>query len=228
MIVLRCCCLLAASAGQLALLADDAGAPPPPLAATAPPRPFANSPWNLDLRLGIGDLPGTSKVKDKSTGVSTDVSRDGGGNIDLELIYVRARPGGFGFAVGGGLFAHSHRADVQGEKPEVDASGLEGQGALVYRFTREFHIEAPAVVIALGSAKAKKLGGPDSDQGGYGSFGLQAGAFYSFRFGLQLGAVVGVMGWSATVKEQNGTGGKDDIVYSGGGGYADLQAGFRF
>jgi len=225
---LRCCCLLAASAGAVALRADDAGTPPAPGPAGAPPRAVASSPWNLDLRLGLGALPGTSTVKDKTTGVTTDVSRDGGGDIDLELIYVRARPNGLGFAVGGGVFAHSHRADVQGQKPELDASGIEVQGALVYRFSRGFHIEAPALVIALGSAKATKLGMADSDQGGYASFGLQAGAYYTFRFGLQLGAVVGVMGWSSTVKEQNGTGGKDDIIYSGGGGYGSLQAGFRF
>lgn len=225
--ILRCCCLLAASAGLL-ICADDAGTPPAPAPVPAAPRAVAPSAWNLDLRLGVGGLPGTSTVKDKSTGVTTDVSRDGGGDIELELIYVRARPGALGFAVGGGVFAHSHRADVQGSKPEVDASGIEGQGALVYRFTRGFHIEAPALVIALGSAKATKLGMADSDQGGYGSLGLQAGAYYSFRFGLQLGAEVGVMGWSATVKQQNGTGGKDDIVYSGGGGYANLRAGFRF
>jgi hypothetical protein len=229
MTFLRCWCLLAASAG-LALNADDATTPPAPapVPAAAPPRAGGPSPWNLDLRLGIGDLPGTSKVKDKTTGVTTDVDRDGGGAIDLELIYVHARPGGLGFAVGGGVFAHSHRADVQGQKPEIDASGIEVQGALVYRFTRGFHIEAPALVLALGSAKATKLGMADSDQGGYGSFALQAGAYYSFRFGLQLGAVVGVVGWSATVKQQNGSGGKDDIIYSGGGGYAGLQAGFRF
>ncbi len=223
---LRPWCLLAASAGLVALRADDAS--PAPAPAPAAPRAMAQSPWNLDLRLGIGGIPGTSTVKDRTTGATTDVSRDGGGDVDLELIYVRARPGGLGFAVGGGVFAHSHRADVQGGKPEVDASGIEGQGALVYRFTRGFHVEAPALVVALGSAKATKLGMADSDQGGYGSIGLQAGAYFSFRFGLQLGAVVGVMGWSATVKQQNGSGGKDDMVYSGGGGYGELQAGFRF
>jgi hypothetical protein len=228
--ILRCFCLLAASTAVVALRADDAGTPPAPapVPVAAPPRAGAPAPWDLDLRLGIGSSPGISTVKDKSTGVTTDVDRDGGGDIDLELIYVHAWPGGLGFAAGGGVFAHSHRADVQGQKPEIDASGIEGQAALVYRFNRGFHIEAPALVIALGSAKATKLGMPDSQRGGYGSFGLQAGAYYSFRFGLQIGAAIGVMGWSATVKQQNGTGGTDNIEYSGGGGYADLQAGFRF
>ncbi len=230
--VLRCWSLssaaLVVAVLPLALNADEAGGPPPSPPPAAPPRPAGPSPWNLDLRLGFEGLPGTSKVKDDTTGVTTDVSRAGGGAVDIDLIYVRARPGGLGFAVGGGVFAHSHRADVQGLKPEIDASGIQVQGALVYRFTRGLHIEAPALVLGVGSARATKLGTVDSDRGGYASFGLQAGAYYTFRFGLQFGAVIGVMGWSSTVKEQNGTGGKDDIIYSGGGGYGGLQAGFRF
>jgi hypothetical protein len=183
---------------------------------------------NLDLRMGVGSQPGIAKIKEKDTGATTETDKDGGGDVDVEVLYVRARPESFGFAAGGGLFAHSHIGDYQGLKPQVNASGVEGQAALVYRFTRHFHIEAPAVVVGLGSARATKIGVADSDNGGYGSLALQVGAYYSFWFGLQIGAAIGVEGWSSTVKQDNGTGTKQDVTYSGGGGYLNLQAGFRF
>jgi hypothetical protein len=219
--------LCSAHVGIACLVAADGDASAPaPAAVMVAPRPVSNS--GLDLRLDVGGLPGITTVKDKSSGTTTDISKDGGGDIDIEVIYVHARPHGLGFAAGGGLFAHSHVGDYLGLKPQINASGVEGQAALVYRFTPAFHIEAPALVLGLGSAQATKIGVADSDRGGYGSVGLQAGAYYTFRIGIQVDAAIGVMGWSATVNQDNGSGGKDKVIYSGGGGYLTLGAGYRF
>jgi hypothetical protein len=229
------CGLLACIFGATAACAADGDpqtAPPTPTPAPAPAPVIvmrnAVSPGSLDLRLGIGGQPGIAKVKDKNGGATTEIEKDGGGDIDVEVLYVRARPESFGFAAGGGLFSHSHMGKDDGLKPQINASGLEGQAALVYRFTPHFHIEAPALVVGLGSAKATKIGVNDSDNGGYGSIAVQVGAYYSFRFGLQLGAAIGVESWSSTVKQDDGTGTKQDFTYSGGGGYLTLQGGFRF
>lgn len=183
---------------------------------------------NLDLRLtfGGGGLE-LSKVKNEDTDVETDYGDGAGGTVAIHLIYLRARPGGVGFAVGGGLFVHSYDGEPEGGGPTstLSASGVDGYAAFVYRPTRNWHFELPAAVVSLGSAVVETDGAEDSDSGGYGRFAGQVGAYYTFDFGLQLGLDLGAAGFGAAIEYEDTD---DEFTFSGGGWYTNFTIGYRF
>jgi hypothetical protein len=187
---------------------------------------------NLDLRLTLGGGGGITKVRDDDLDAEMDFENGNGGKIAVHLLYLRARPGGIGFAVGGGLFAASHTGepDTGVTRPEstVNATGVDVYAAFVYRPTRRWHFELPAVVLSGGQAKVETDGAADSDTGSYGAFALQVGAYYTFDFGLQLGADIGGSGFVAKVDREFSPGVDHTFIYSGGGGFINLSAGFRF
>jgi hypothetical protein len=187
---------------------------------------------NLDLRIRLGGGGGITTVTDDASDTDTDYESTGGAHVSVNVLYLRARPGGVGFAVGGGLFTHAYAGEPENGaiKPEstVNASGLEFTAAFVYRPTHRWHFELPAVVISGGSAEVETDGAADSDVGGYGRFALQVGAYYTFGFGLQLGADVGAQGFAATVEREVSPGVNQEYTYSGGGGFITLNVGYRF
>jgi hypothetical protein len=185
---------------------------------------------NLDLRLTLGGGGGITEVRNEDTDAESDYEDGAGGKIAVHLLYLRAAPGHVGFAVGGGLFAHSHdgEPEVGGPESTIGAAGIDLYGAFVYRPNRNWHFELPAVVLSLGSAKVETDGAADSEDGGYGQFALQVGAYYTFDFGLQLGLDLGGSGFAATVDQEVAPGVEQEITYSGGGGYINLNVGYRF
>lgn len=216
------------------IAADDAApAPAPAVAPAAKPVVVDGSTLNnLDLRLTIGGGGGITKVRDEDLDTDADFEDGHGGNVAVHLLYLRARSGGVGFAVGGGVFAHSHtgKPDAGVNRPEstVNAAGVDVYGAFVLRPTRNWHFELPAVVVSGGRAKVKTDGAEDSDAGAYGQFALQVGAYYTFDFGLQLGVDLGGSGFYARVDQDVGAGTTHEFTFGGGGGYLNLNAGFRF
>jgi hypothetical protein len=206
----------------LALTAAD-GDPAPA------PRPAADSSLlnNLDLRLTFGGGGTITEVENTDTDVDTDYEDGSGGTLAVHLIYLRANPGGIGFAVGGGLFAHSYSGEPEGGGPEstVEAAGIEAYGAFVYRPTRNWHFELPAVVLSGGSARVETDGSEDSEDGGYGRFAVQVGAYYTFDFGLQLGLDLGGAAFSSTVEYESTD---EEYDFRGGGGYLNFSVGYRF
>lgn len=196
--------------------------------AKAKPAPVDNSLLNnLDLRLTLGGGGEITKVENNDTDVETDYEEGSGGTLAIHLIYLRARPGGVGFAVGGGLFAHSYDGEPEGGGPTstVNAIGVDVYGAFVWRPTRNWHFELPAVVLSGGSAVVETDGAEDSESGGYARFAAQVGAYYTFDFGLQLGLDLGAAGFGTTVEYENTN---EEFTFSGGGGYINLNVGYRF
>jgi hypothetical protein len=213
--------------------ADEAPAPAPAPAPKAPVRAVDDSLLNnLDLRLTVGSAGGITRVRDEDLDTETDYEDGAGGSLAVHLIYLRARPGGIGFAVGGGLFAHGHtgKPDTGVNRPEstVNAAGLDVYAAFVYRPTRNWHFELPAVVLSGGSAAVETDGAEDSDDGWYHQSALQVGAYYTFDFGLQLGADLGFSWFYARVDRDVGLGVEREFTYAGGGANLNLSVGYRF
>lgn len=182
---------------------------------------------NLDLRLTLGGGGGISTVENDDTDTEADYEDGEGGTLAVHLIYLRARPGGVGFAVGGGLFAHSYDGEPEGSDitSTVNATGIDIYAAFVWRPTRNWHFELPAVVLSAGSAVVETEGAEDSETGGYARFAGQLGAYYTFDFGLQLGLDIGAAGFGTTVEEKSTN---DEYTFSGGGGYLNVSVGYRF
>jgi len=227
----RVLALLVPMLAVMAAEGDPASAPAP--AEVAKPAAVDNSMLNnLDLRLTIGGGGGINKVRDDDLDTETDYENGNGGKFAIHLLYLRARPGSIGFAVGGGFFTASHTGepDVGINRPEstVNAAGIDIYGAFVYRPTRNWHFELPAVVLSGGQAKIETDGAADSDNGSYGQFAVQVGAYYTFDFGMQLGLDLGGSGFVAQVEREIVAGVERTFIYSGGGGYVNLNVGFRF
>lgn len=182
---------------------------------------------NLDLRLTLGGGGELTRVKNEDTDAKTDYEDGTGGTIAVHVLYLRANPGGIGFAVGGGPSIHGYSGEPEGGGPEstVNAAGIDLYAAFIWRPTRNWHFELPAVVLTGGSAVVETDGGEDSERGGYGRFAAQLGAYYTFNFGLQLGVDVGAAGFGTTVEYDNTD---EEYSFSGGGGYLNLSVGYRF
>jgi hypothetical protein len=187
---------------------------------------------NLDLRLRLGGGGGITEMTNEATDTDTDYRSKGGALMSVHVLYLRARPGGVGFNVGGGLFSHTFVGELANDtvKPEttVYTSGLEVTAAFVYRPTYRWHFELPAVVISSGNAQVETDGAEDSEVGYYARFALQLGAYYTFGFGLQLGADVGIHGFSASVEREVSPGIDQEYTYRGDSGFASLVVGYRF
>jgi hypothetical protein len=218
----------------LAVFAAEGDPAPAPAAKAKPAAAADNGMLNhLDLRLTLGGGgAGIKQVRDDDLDVDADYEKGGSGKIAVHLLYLRARPGGIGFAVGGGLFAASHTGELEAgvTHPEstVNASGIDIYAAFVYRPTRNWHFELPALVLSGGQATVETDGAPDSDAGWYHQSALQVGAYYTFDFGLQLGADLGGSWFYAVVDREFALGVDHTFIYSGSGAYINLNAGFRF
>jgi hypothetical protein len=221
---IRALALLVPALAMMAAEGDPAPAPAPAPRAEAADSSLLN---NLDLRLSFGGGGELNQVENTDTDVEEDYEEGGGGTIALHLLYLRANPGGIGFAVGGGPFMHAYDGEPEGGGPTstVNAAGIDLYAAFVWRPTRNWHFELPAVVLSAGSAVVETDGGEDSEVGGYGRFAAQLGAYYTFDFGLQLGLDLGAAGFGATVEEEATD---EEYTFSGGGGYLNFTVGFRF
>ncbi len=97
-------------------------------------------------------------------------------------------------------------------------------------------VSAKTVVeIAIGSpdhttlvAAVETDGAVDSEDGWYHQTALQVGAYYTFDFGLQLGADLGVSWFYASVDREVIPGIERNFSYTGGGAVFNLTAGYRF
>jgi len=187
---------------------------------------------HIDIRVSLnGGNEGITKRKDEALGTEVAYEGDSSGGITAHVLYVRARPGGVGFAVGGGLSAYTHEgkpALTTGQASKIEAFSIDIYGAFAYRPTKQWHFELPAVVISSGSASVETEGRAEKDDGTYGRFALQVGGYYTFDFGLQLGVDLGAAGFWAVVDREIAPNVTQELTYTGGGGYINLNAGFRF
>jgi hypothetical protein len=187
---------------------------------------------NIDIRVSLnGGNEGIHKRRNEALDSEIDYNGESSGGLSVHVLYLRARPAGVGFAVGGGISAFSHEGSpelIAGAESTLSAVAIDAYGAFVYRPTNSWHFELPAVVLSGGSATVETEGRTDSDTGSYSRLALQVGAYHTFRFGLQLGVDVGVAGFSATVDQEIVPNVKQEITYSGDGGFINLNIGFRF
>jgi hypothetical protein len=161
-------------------------------------------------------------------GDSRSLSDRGGASVDAQVLYVWNQEHAVGFAAGGGIFVHSHEGHIDATAPHLVADGFEGHFGLVFTLAPGWELEAPALVLGVGDAFVTGSQPSDSNTGDYGSAELQAGITYTFRFGLQLGATLGVESWTADVHERLPDGERVLVTYDGVGPAARLEVGYRF
>lgn len=229
---LRIITLLAPVLVLIAADGEPAAAPSPaPAKVPVAAKPNDGTLNNVDLRLIIGGGGGLNKVRNQDTDAETNYDSGSGGTLAIHALYLRAHPGGVGFAVGGGFFAHAFDGEPEntsGPTSTVSAAGVDITAAFVYRPTRNWHFELPALVLSGGRAKVETDVAPDVTDGAYGRLALEVGAYYTFDFGLQLGANLGGAGFAATFDQDVAPGITQQVTYSGSGAYFNLVAGFRF
>ncbi len=203
----------------------------PPVANSAPAA-NKSSLNNIDVRLSLnGGNEGITKRRNDTLGTEVTYEDDSSAGIAAHVLYLRARPGSVGFAVGGGLSAFTHEGKPEltsGQATKIDTFSIDIYGAFVYRPTKQWHFELPAVVVSSGTASVETEGRTETDDGAYGRFALQVGAYYTFDFGLQLGVDLGGAGFWAYVERDIAPNVTQEYIYTGSGGYINLNAGFRF
>jgi hypothetical protein len=212
----------------LSVMAEESAPPAAKSASAAGDRTLNN----IDLRLSLnGGNEGITKRRNESLGTEAAYDDDSSGGIAAHVLYLRARPGGVGFAVGGGLSAFTHEGKpelVSGQATTIETISIDIYAAFVYRPMRQWHFELPALVVSSGAASVETEGQAEKDEGSYGRFALQVGAYYTFDFGLQLGVDLGGAGFWASVDRDIAPNVTQEFIYTGSGGYINLNAGFRF
>jgi hypothetical protein len=187
---------------------------------------------NIDIRLSFnGGNEGITKRENDATGTEITYDEEASGGIAAHVLYLRAPAGGIGFAVGGGLSAFTHEGKPEntiGQQAKIETLSIDIYGAFVYRPTKQWHFELPALVLSGGSSKVKTEDRTEEDEGTYSRLALQVGAYYTFDFGLQVGADLGVAGFSSSVDREISPGVKQELIYTGGGGFLNLNIGYRF
>jgi len=191
---------------------------------------FAHAELNTDIRVKLGSAPGATKYE--VGGLSTDLSRDGGGNFQAEVAFSPVQENPIGYVFGVGLFGRTHKGNdnsVPQTHVEYDAAGLSLTGGIGYKASPGFHFEGKGG-LDLGSGKPKfSTPSQPIDSGGYSALSLILGGYYTVsKPGFQIGLELGAQTWRGNFRMQNGFGQWIDSYVRGDGGFANLVVGVRF
>jgi hypothetical protein len=174
------------------------------LAATAASG-HAMSQNQLDVRLGVGEVPGISKWEYNSFSASVDPKTSF--NIQPTVLWVRRFDDQWGMIAGGGVFYRRHQGEINGQSITYKVYGVELQPGIAFRGIAGLEVEL-GPVIDFGDGKSSTDFGPGvtpaSDT--YLGIGLRAGASYSLTDHFLVGVDIGVLfGLGATKAKFDGT-----------------------
>jgi sRNA-binding regulator protein Hfq len=179
-----------------------------------------------DLRLKFGSAAWIDKITENGT--TYDVKDDTGRNIQIEASTVKYGQSNVGLLLSAGFFVREHSASDNQYNIEYDAVGVSLGIGMGVKANDHLHFEGKAE-LGLGAGNAtitspRFANGP-MESGGYASFSLIAGAYYTFsKPGFQLGLELGVQTFSG---EFTYAGSFDEEV-EGTSGTANLIVGYRF
>jgi hypothetical protein len=199
----------------------------------APLSAFAE--FNTDLRVKLGNAAGIDKIE-FSNGLTGDVSSQGGGNFQVELVLTQKQESGVGLVGSVGLFGRQHSGSVDDPiRPtdiKYDAGGVSGSIGASVKANESLHFEG-RFELGLGSGKPT-LTTPgfvwnEVQEGGYSSASLIFGGYYTVnKPGVQIGLELGTQSFVGNFKIWNNAGYWADAKVKGSGGIFNLVFGYRF
>jgi hypothetical protein len=184
----------------------------------------------IDLRASIGGASGLDEVD--SGGSSTDQDSRIGVQFAVEGIVRQRFTRLFGYCAGLGVFASGHAGEASDDhhvKLVYAAVGVELTAGLTLEPVHGLHLELrPFYRPGRGALEVDNRGSSPvqdetGDAGSYHALGVLLGGYYTFPFGLQLGAQVG--GEDFTGHSRMDAGG---ATVSGDGGFARFVVGYSF
>lgn len=151
----------------------------------------------LDLRGRIGGATVLDEIEDRGVdgraGLSTSLCFMWGALISADRRW--------GFCLGGGTFWDSHSGERSGRDTTYEARGLEVSAGAVHAIDQRWHVELRALTrYGEGSLETYEVDEDsfvfaEGDEDEYGAFGIVAGGFHTFPFGLQLGIEASWLEW---------------------------------
>jgi hypothetical protein len=184
----------------------------------------------LDLRLKLGGAAQIDKVTED--GISYDLNGETSSNIQIEVSTVKYGQSNVGLLLSAGFFfrEHSGSGGTGQINVDYDAVGVSLGVGMGIRANDHLHFEGKAE-LGLGEGNGT-ITAPGysiglSDAGGYASFSLIAGAYYTFsKPGFQVGLELGAQTFSGKFKYNYN--GNHDVEVVGSSGTANLVLGYSF
>ncbi len=169
------------------------------------------------IRITLGSAPGIDELE--ASGSTESVNDDGGGR--LEMLYVHRFWGrndsSVGGMLGGGIFFGNHALSDSGVDVDLTTYGLLLQGGVAAKAGDNVVLEL-GPYLGIGIAENDTTGYSDGT-GGYGLFGIKAGAFALLGDHIELGLELGYEGFSHEQEYDNGWLGSETVTFSGSGAH---------
>jgi sRNA-binding regulator protein Hfq len=182
-----------------------------------------------DLRLKFGSAAQIEELTEE--GLSADLNGENSRNIQVEVIAIMYGQSNVGLLLSAGFFGRQHSGSdpfLSQNTIDYDAFGFSLGIGMGIKASDNLHFEGKAE-LGLGSGNAAiKAPGQNvgsTDSGGYASFSLIAGAYYTFsKPGFQLGLELGAQTFKGKFTYNNFF----DEEVEGSSGTANLVVGYRF
>lgn len=180
-----------------------------------------------DLRLKFGSAAQADTLTEN--GRSATLSGEVSSNFQIEANLEFYDQSNVGYILSAGLFSRTHTGNYPTQpqnKVEYDAVGMSLGAGVGIKASDHLHFEGK-IELGMGAGNGKitapKYVGSTSERGGYGSFSLILGAYYTVsKPGFQVGFELGTQAFSGEFKY----GGNEKV--EGGGSTANLVVGYRF
>jgi hypothetical protein len=176
---------------------------------------YAMSQNQLDVRLGVGEVPGISKWEYNSFSASVDPKTSFG--IQPTVLWVRRFDDQWGMIAGGGIFIRQHKGELNGESGKYAASGIDLQAGVSFNGISKLEIEAaPMIDFGIGKSDTDFGAGVTLSNGSYSAIGIRVGAIYALTDNFWVGADLGYMsGTGKTKLESGGWSDTEKMTFSG-------------
>jgi len=180
---------------------------------------------DMGIRISFGVAPGINEVE--AGGSSASVQDDAGGQIEVlfERRHWTKNNPNFAGIWGAGLFLASASATGGGDKVELSAFGIMGQGGVAWRVGDIVVFEVQPY-FGVGGASVELTGFTDGSAP-YFMYGAKGGIFVELGKSFELGVEVGYQAFSSTV-ELEYLSYTEDLTLTGDGLHASLVASIKF
>jgi len=189
----------------------------------------ASSQRVTDIRLKFGTAAQIDKLTENGT--SYDLNGEDSSNIQIEVNTIMYGQSSVGLLLSAGIFVRKHSGSdkfTSQNKIDYDAVGVSLGIGMGIKASDNLHFEGKGELgLGAGNAKLTMPGQAvgSTESGGYASFSLIAGAYYTFsKPGFQIGLELGAQAFTGKFRYN----GIYDEEVKGTSGTANLVVGYRF